>query len=222
MLPTMTSGVIFDFDHTLFTFDDSVNWLRTALGRLGRRVDERPLYDQIEAARTWPEVIAQQRGCQTSPALHRTAIVSWFRRAGADPAVANALYDRVTDPDAWTPYPDVLSTLLALRERQVPVAVVSNVGWDIRPIFAYHGMGELVDVYVLSCEHGVEKPDVWLFRTACEQLGVDPTDALVVGDDPVNDGAAVRIGLRVVLLPSGPRAGRHWLADLFAMEGSLR
>jgi HAD superfamily hydrolase (TIGR01509 family) len=222
MLPTVTAGVIFDFDHTLFTFDDSIDWLRVALDRLGRRADPRPLYDQIEAARAWPEVIAQQRGCQTAPSLHRAAIVSWFRRAGADAAVADALYDRVTDPEGWTPYPDVLSTLLTLHERRVPVAVVSNVGWDIRPIFAYHGMGDLVDTYVLSCEYGVEKPDVWLFRTACEQLGVDPREAVVVGDDPVNDGAAVRIGLRVVLLPSEQRASRHWLADLFNLEGSLR
>ncbi|WP_173036636.1 trehalose-6-phosphate synthase [Phytohabitans flavus] len=220
-------GIIFDFDHTLFTFDDSIDWLRVALRRLGRPTDEgtvRVLYDRIEDARGWPEVVAEQRGCQTSPATHRRAILSWFHRAGADAALADALYARVLDPAGWTPYPDVRAALEWLRERRVPVGVVSNVGWDIRPTLAHHGMGDLVDAYVLSCEHGAEKPDVALFRAACDALGLDPEDGLVVGDDPVNDGAAVRIGLRVHLLPSAPRRRRTWLPlllDLLAHDAPL-
>ncbi|BCB91940.1 HAD family hydrolase [Phytohabitans suffuscus] len=219
-------GIIFDFDHTLFTFDDSVDWLRVALGRLGRAADEgtvQVLYDRIEDARGWPEVVAEQRGCQASPAAHRRAVLSWFRRAGADAALADALYARVLDPAGWTPYPDVRPALRRLRERRVPVGVVSNVGWDIRPTLAHHGMGDLVDAYVLSCEHGAEKPDVALFRAACDALGLDPEDGLVIGDDPVNDGAAVRIGLRVHLLPSAPRRRRTWLPavlDLLDPPGS--
>jgi hypothetical protein len=46
--------VLFDFDHTLFRFDDSTEWLRVAFDRCGRGEDPvefRALYDRIEDAR---------------------------------------------------------------------------------------------------------------------------------------------------------------------------
>lgn len=215
-------GIIFDFDHTLFVFDDSIAWLRMALGSLGRSAtegDARALYDRIQDARTWPEVVREWPGCQTSPAAHRNTVLRWLQRAGADAALADGMYARLTDPDGWTPYPDVADTLTALRTLRVPVGVVSNVGWDIRPIFARHGMADLIDTYVLSCECGAEKPDVALFRAASEKLGRHPENLLVVGDDPVNDGAATRIGMRVHLLPSAPRAAHRWLPQVLDLVG---
>jgi FMN phosphatase YigB (HAD superfamily) len=47
-------AVLFDFDHTLFRFDDSTEWLRVAFDRCGRGEDPvefRALYDRIEDAR---------------------------------------------------------------------------------------------------------------------------------------------------------------------------
>jgi len=211
-------GVLFDFDHTLFQFDDSIAWLRVALERLGRAPapdDIRTLYERIEAARSWPEVIDEQRGCQRSPATHHAALISWFRGAGADSAVADALYQRLTDPAGWTPYTDVTHTLSSLYDSGVPIGIVSNVGWDIRPIFEHHDLAGLVDGFALSCEHGSEKPEQTLFLVACAQLGIDPCDALMVGDDPVNDAAAVRSGLHVYLLPDQPMGGQRGLAPVY-------
>jgi FMN phosphatase YigB (HAD superfamily) len=211
-------AVLFDFDHTLFRFDDSIEWLRGALDLLGRTTppaDIRELYERIEVARSWPEVIEAQRGCQRSPQTHHAALVSWFRSAGADGAVADALYRRLTDPAGWTPYKDVVETMTSLQDDGVPVAVVSNVGWDIRPIFEHHGLGRLVDGFALSCEHGSEKPDQTLFLIACAGMGVHPNDVLMVGDDPVNDGSAVRSGLHVYLLPDQPMGGLRGLASVY-------
>ena len=65
-------------------------------------------------------------------------------------------------------------------------------------------MGALDSLHtvVLSCEEGLAKPDPALFTVACERLGTHPSRVLYVGDDPVKDGAAVRAGLPVYLLPS--------------------
>jgi HAD superfamily hydrolase (TIGR01509 family) len=211
-------AILFDFDHTLFRFDDSIEWLRFALDRLDRTVEPvemRALYERIEAARWWPEVLDEQRGCQRSPTTHQKALVSWFHRAGADGAIADALYQRLTDPDGWTPYSDVVRTVTALHESGVPVAVVSNVGWDIRPTFEHHGLGGLISTFVLSCEYGSEKPEPTLFLAACAELGVEPNDVLMVGDDPINDGAAVKVGLHVYLLPDQPMGGCRGLAPVF-------
>lgn len=111
-------------------------------------------------------------------------------------ALYEALYDRHRTPEAWRPYPDTARTLAALRERGIPVAVVSNIGWDLRPVFRAHGLDHLVDAYLLSFEHGVQKPDPRLFRAACDALGLAPADVLMVGDDRVADAGATTLGCR--------------------------
>jgi FMN phosphatase YigB (HAD superfamily) len=79
--------------------------------------------------------------------------------------------------------------------------VVSNIGFDIRPIFAAWGLTELVDAFVLSYEVGRCKPDPGIFLRACGMLGVDPEQTLMVGDTPA-DAGAVRAGCAVLVLPA--------------------
>jgi HAD superfamily hydrolase (TIGR01549 family) len=83
--------------------------------------------------------------------------------------------------------------LTELRDRGIPVAVVSNIGWDIRPLFAYREIP--VDAFVLSCEHGVQKPDPRIFEIALRALGREAGQTLMVGDDPQTDGAAADSGV---------------------------
>jgi len=210
-------AVLFDFDHTLFRFDDSIAWLRGALIDTDHHLADDQiiaLYERLNSARTWPEVVREWDGCQASSATHRMAVRSWLTRAGVPAATAEAMYTRLIAPRGWAPYPDVAETLTALRACHIPTGIVSNVGWDIRPIFQHHGLAKAVDAYVLSCEVGAEKPDVTLFHFASDCLGCQPEQVLVVGDDPINDGAATRIGMRVHLLPSAFRVNHRWLCQV--------
>lgn len=217
-------AVLFDFDRTLFRFDDSIDWLRVALNRLDRAAepdDVRALYERIEAARSLPEVLEEQRGCQRDPTTHRRALLSWFRRAGVDDAIGDALYNRLTDPVGWTPYSDTVRTMRTLRDRGIQLAIVSNVGWDIRPTFEHHGLADVVTTFALSCEHGSEKPEPALFLAACSELGAQPDEALMVGDDPINDAPAVKLGLHVFLLPDRALGGCRGLAPVIELASSL-
>ena len=56
----------------------------------------------------------------------------------------------------------------------VPVAVVSNIGFDIRPLFAAWGLADLVDACVLSYEVGAASPTRRSSWRACGALGVRP------------------------------------------------
>ena len=98
--------------------------------------------------------------------------------------------------------------LRGLRERGLRVGVVSNIGWDLRPVFRAHGLDPYVDTYTLSYEHGVQKPDPRLFATACEALGADPREALMVGDDRRADGGAAALGCGVHFVAHLPVAQR--------------
>ncbi|WP_404830768.1 HAD family hydrolase [Streptomyces albidocamelliae] len=85
------------------------------------------------------------------------------------------------------------------RGLRIPVAVGSNIGWDMRRVFRDHGVDDLVDAFFLSFECGVKKPDPRIFQMACDKLGVAPGDALMVGDEPLADAGAAMLGCRVHL-----------------------
>lgn len=92
----------------------------------------------------------------------------------------------------------------AIAARGIPMVVVSDVAFDLRPILAHYGLADLVHTFVLSGEHGTIKPELDLFRIALDAVGVAAGEALMVGDNPANDGAAVEIGIRTLLLPPVP------------------
>jgi FMN phosphatase YigB (HAD superfamily) len=78
---------------------------------------------------------------------------------------------------------------------------VSNIPWDIRPLFSSAGLRDHVHGFTLSCEVGAEKPDKLMFEHALRTAGCTPAQAVFVGDDPVNDSGALDTGIPVILLP---------------------
>jgi putative hydrolase of the HAD superfamily len=69
----------------------------------------------------------------------------------------------------------------------------------------------------MSFEHGVCKPAATVFRTACDQLGVDPERTLMVGDNPLTDSGAVTAGLYAFLLPPPPKTGPRGLGHVLGL-----
>jgi HAD superfamily hydrolase (TIGR01549 family) len=138
------------------------------------------------------------------PEVHRWVHVKVLRDALVPDA--EAFYDQLVSPESWRPYPDTKATLEHLAD--VPVAVVSNIGWDIRAVFELHGLTHLVDEFVLSYEEGVVKPDPKIFTTACERLGIAPRDAVMVGDSAEADGGAEAVGCSFRLVNPVPTSDR--------------
>ncbi|MDO0931048.1 HAD-IA family hydrolase [Streptomyces sp. DG2A-72] len=221
------TAVLFDFSGTLFRVESTESWLRGALAEAGIELPEPELTETAQALETagalpggadperLPTEVAEVWDVRDqSSELHRAAYTGLSRQVPLpDPGLHDALYDRHMRPAAWAPYPDAAEVLHTLRERGIPVGVVSNIGWDLRPVFREHGLDPYIDVYVLSYEHGIRKPDPRLFATACAKLGVEPRDALMVGDNRRADGGAATLGcgvhfvdhLPVALRPDGLR-----------------
>ncbi|MEH0468421.1 HAD-IA family hydrolase [Streptomyces sp. B21-097] len=217
----MTS-VLFDFSGTLFRIESAESWLRSVLGAAGVAMPGPELAGKaraLEAAGALPggaapvrvpdELAERWRMRDASAELHRAAFTGLCRQVPLpDPALHDALYDRHMTPAAWSPYPDALAVLSGLREHGLRVGVISNIGWDLRPVFREHGLDAYVDTYTLSYEHGVQKPDARLFTIACEELGADPRTTLMVGDDPSADGGAAALGCAVHFVEHLPTAER--------------
>ncbi|MEZ0090503.1 HAD family hydrolase [Streptacidiphilus sp. EB129] len=205
----MIKGVMFDFSGTLFRIESVEEWFAT----LGSALDALTPAEHAECARRLTEYGALPGGPpplaappgwyerDVDAARHRAAYTAQTRAAllpalGPErtEAWATELYQRHMSPTAWQPYPDAEAVLKELRRNAVPVAVVSNIGWDLRPVFVKHGLDAYVDAYVLSFELEIQKPDPRIFRTACELLGHAPAEVLMVGDDLPADGGAVALG----------------------------
>ncbi len=199
-------AVLFDFSGTLF--DDTGVLVPEALSAAAERRGAEIGDAEAVIARTLrhvdsPEGFRAREGSDLSVERHRSVWKTLIADAGPfEEDLVEALYECLTAPDAWLPYPDTVPVIEALKEAGVRVGVLSNIGWDIRPAFERVGALKALDAVVLSCEEGLAKPDPALFAIACERLGTPPSRVLYVGDDPSKDGAAVRAGLPVYLLPS--------------------
>ncbi|TWH70178.1 HAD superfamily hydrolase (TIGR01509 family)/HAD superfamily hydrolase (TIGR01549 family) [Micromonospora olivasterospora] len=206
-------AVLFDFHGTLAQVEEPHEWVLAAARACGvtlERVRATALADRLLTAgraggplpaRVPPALAELWADRDLYPHAHRGAYTGLAGTvdAGID-GFADALYERVLVPEGWVPYPDTAATLAALRRGGVKVAVVSNIGFDIRPLFAAWGLDGLIDAYALSYEVGRCKPDPGIFLRACGMLGVDPERALMVGDTAA-DAGAVRAGCAVLVLP---------------------
>lgn len=202
---------MFDFSGTLLRVESIAHWLDAALSEVDVRLSGDEFAHAVERLTRYGALPGGPAPQQVPDRLrkpwserdldadrHRAAYSGLIREAGVtDPDLVRALYDRHMRPAAWQPYPDAARTLGELSRGGVRVAVVSNIAWDLRPVFRAHGLDEWVDLYALSYEVGVQKPDPGIFRFACEGLGLAPAETLMVGDDRTADGGALALGSRV-------------------------
>ena len=97
---------------------------------------------------------------------------------------------------------DVGPVLKTIKNLGVHMAVLSDIHVDIRSAFERAGLLSLIDLFVLSFEHGVQKPRPEMFQLALEGLNLPASQVLMVGDRAAYDGAAVGEGIATLLLPA--------------------
>jgi HAD superfamily hydrolase (TIGR01509 family) len=222
-------AVLFDFHGTIAQVEDSVDWVLAAALHCGvtlERARAVALADRLVLAgraggplptRVPPHLAEVWAERDLDPRAHRAAYAGLADavESGIE-GLTEALYERLLRPEGWRVYADTLPTLQALHGAGVPVAVVSNIGFDIRPLCAELGIAEYVSAWVLSYELGRCKPDPAVFLHACMRLGVEPERTLMVGDTPA-DAGAVATGCRALVLPAAPPGADNGLAMALAL-----
>lgn len=215
-------AVLFDAGDTLIRLAGSgEDLLHQAAAALGAE----PL-DREDVAQVWRRVLDRSstaeelaKGRDLSQARHHEVWTALYDTAGCNrlaPGLGEELYALTVSAESWEAFPDTLPTLAALQDKGMRVGVVSDTGFDLRPALDRLGLSPYLHTLVMSFEYGTCKPAAQVFRTACDQLGVDPARTLMVGDNPLTDAGAVTAGMCVLLLPrpakSGPRGLGHVLS----------
>jgi putative hydrolase of the HAD superfamily len=175
---------------------------------------------------------AWSRGRQTHQSASISAILA---EAGVDPAhdrhhLALAAYQRFWEPHTHTD-PQVRPLWQGLHDRGLRVGVLSNTIWTRayhREVFQRDGVLDLLDGDVYSSEIHCVKPHPDAFRAACAAVGVEPQEAVYVGDRLFEDvHGPQQVGMRAIWIPHSdipsnqrvaveatPEAQAHELLDI--------
>jgi len=186
-------AVLFDWGETLvhFEWDDDLLASGHAAGleALGRD-DEAEAFTRRFGAELLSALLAEGAADRLDYAAELRALLG---------EVSDDELDRFLDAEhaAWRPARALVGAAYALletlRSRGLRLAVVAN-AWPeparlVRREIEELGVAERVDRIVLSGEVGARKPSPTIFELALAQLGLDPLEALFVGDRSLDDVA---------------------------------
>ncbi len=157
--------------------------------RLGK--DGLGAYSSDMAARNFWSAYYAHALRDAAPGLPRAQLLS----------AGEAMYDWYAEPAQWQPFPEVIGTLLAAKDRGLVQGVVSDWGSDLLPILHAHEITQLMDFVVASAVVRAAKPhrDIFLYALARAEVAAD--EAMYVGDSYLADVLGSRAaGLHPVLI----------------------
>jgi HAD superfamily hydrolase (TIGR01509 family) len=182
------AAVLFDWNNTLVRFEWDDEKVAEAHGAaLGR--------DDPAFTARWRELVLGRP--------YERPYAELLRELGVDDV--DAFID--AEHDAWRSQLSVLASaqalLDALRARGLRTGVVANSWPDpgrvLRRDAVELGLADRLDTMVFSEEVGARKPQPEIFLRACEQLDIEPTDTMFVGDNLETDvSGAANVGMTTV------------------------
>lgn len=195
----MIQGVAFDLFGTLLTITHEVNPFRTLLQEM------RKMKGPSE------EIVGLAKNALTQDFGDVDGFCGYLIEKGVPKVIANRIAKETRQQiDSAKLFPETLEVLESIRASARKIAIVSNLGSPFGMVVDQFKLRDLVDAVVFSYSAGCRKPDLQIYRTASEALGIPIADMLMVGDTPVSDfHGAIRAGAQAVFLD---RAGQSNLS----------
>lgn len=137
-------------------------------------------------------------------------------------SIADEVWKELSSPAAYALYPDVRSTLRTLSNAGLLLGVVSN--WEkwLPDLLERVGISPLFGCTIASGVVEVEKPNVAIFAAALRAGGLEPDEAVHVGDSVSDDvGGAIGAGMHAVLLDRTDTSGGFTAAPVITTLDEL-
>lgn len=164
-------------------------------------------YDIQERFREERELAERLQDKARIRAVWAAMVEAWMREVRVDLMSPNDLLDEFLrrsffgEDRVFALFDDVLPALDALEQMGVTVGVISNWDHTLHLTLERLGVRERLAFAIASLEFGAEKPDPSIFHHALHLAGIQPSEALHVGDSPEDDfRGALDAGLHAVLL----------------------
>jgi putative hydrolase of the HAD superfamily len=145
------------------------------------------------------------------------AAIYWRQvAAGAGSLIKNdAVITQLTalDNDQWTKLnPEMLEFARAVKRSGIKTAILSNMQHDMLVALRrkFEWLDEF-DVQIFSCEIGMVKPHVDIYRKCCDMLHVLPATAAFLDDKVPNIEGAEQAGMKALLFEGHRQAAEHFV-----------
>lgn len=120
-------------------------------------------------------------------------------------------------------YDDVVPCLEKLRDSGYRLGVIANQPGNVRSAMRRDALERFFDVWSVSDELGVGKPDPALFELSVEAAGVAPSASVMVGDRLDYDmRPAAEVGMRTIWMLRGEAPDDPTLDQLAETDGTIR
>ena len=102
---------------------------------------------------------------------------------------------------ALTPKNGAVDILNSLRGLEYKIGLITNCSAEVPLMWKSTEFSHLFNVTVFSASAGLKKPDAQIYNLACEQLGVEPSECLYIGDGDSNElSGASQLGMDAVMI----------------------
>jgi HAD superfamily hydrolase (TIGR01549 family) len=203
----MIKAVFFDWFNTLAYCDPPRERLWSDVcRRMGYDIDEKVILRGIFAADYVLASPPSQSGEKESAEVYLPYPRMIFKEAGIDVDGATLrrsleLMRQIYTGFTYQLYDDVAPVLKGLSARGRKVGIISNASNDMLKVYDEMGLSPLIDMVVTSEDAGDFKPQPGIFRMALKRAGVEPIEAMHVGDQYEMDTVgALGAGMKAVLL----------------------
>jgi len=181
-------AVIFDLWETL------VDWDQVRAARMFDEMSERLGITTDEFRRIWD---TRDNPRYVAPIRDALRAIGIDEEAHDDICEIRLAYNR----DTLVPRDGVVDTLCALRERGLLLGLITVCSEEVEQLFPETELAGLFDAEVFSNAVGLAKPDPRIYLHCCELLGVEPHEAVFVGDGANDELAgARRVGMDAILI----------------------
>jgi putative hydrolase of the HAD superfamily len=210
-------ALLLDALGTLVELEPPAPHLQLALGAISEADAERAIAAEMSYYRAH---LDEGRDAESLAALRRRCAEALREALPAEawPDDLDALVETLLGSLRFRAFPDAPSALEAARARGLRLVVVSNWDCSLPHVLARIGLAPLLDGIVASATAGARKPSAAIFEHALRLAGVSASEAVHVGDSPLEDVDGARgAGIEAVLLRRDGTPGSSDVATIASL-----